>query len=305
MYKELTTFKSIITILLITTISWTLGILCFKLENQNLWAALKDQVKVRMPLFNHESSEEDFTENKYLSEIELKVPANIYIETVSGNISIKKLNEKKSTRAILKIQGPKKYTFDDLKAGITAEKLNLIFKKADIELSLPASEITGEVTREIKEMQVKSKSGDINLSSNTFGMCHINSISGDVRGREINIQKLNLETISGDINLQGEIPRAVLSSISGDITLQSTKNITDLSLKSTSGNITLIVPSKSKSPAVKYKTVSGKFSSEINYQVLAAEYSDSADSKYSSNSDSSKAKIEFETVSGDILLKKF
>lgn len=93
----------------------------------------------------------------------------------------------------------------------------------------------------LADMNLNSKSGDINVNAVLPGNLTIHSMSGDieVEARDGNVShKVNLATMSGEIEFTGNADSINMSSMSGDVTAKGFYQ--DATIKSTSGDAKLI-----------------------------------------------------------------
>lgn len=140
-----------------------------------------------------------------------------------------------------------------------------------------------------KNIDLKTTSGYIDLSNLTLESFNINGVNSDIYLNNINCKSSTVHTINGDINLDnltstdllvdtvdGEIYASNLKSninlktISGDIFAGLTNELTNATIKSTSGSINLEVL-ESNNFSIDYSTINGdleQYSSDFrNYNI--------------------------------------
>ena len=108
---------------------------------------------------------------------------------------------------------------------------------------LPELEITGassDIRVELRspKMTLRSASGDITVKDSVrepMDELHVTSTSGDIRVQTAWIRKSDVNSVSGDISLEGDFGTLRTKSVSGDIGLLGT--VVDLQAKSVSGDI--------------------------------------------------------------------
>jgi hypothetical protein len=214
-------------------------------------------------------------------------------------------------------------TSGEIRAFYLKGKLNLSATSGDIELAGVEGEILSSATsgniqvRDLKgkislegtssDMQVKNLDGDLSIDC-TSGTVNIeeskgslksSQTSGDLEGRGLT-GDVNITTTSGDISIEQTEVGLDLNSTSGNIEaktrISSSKNYY---LKTTSGEIYLSI-SKGAQADLKIGTTSGEIGMNVPMVLKNA-------SRYllSGKLGSGGAKIEIETVSGDINIEEY
>ena len=132
------------------------------------------------------------------------------------------------------------------------------------------------------KVSVESVSGDIDLQGGLSGDVHLESVSGDVRLGAGRLDSLNLDTVSGDAVLQMDMtPTGVVK--------------TD----SVSGNVELALP-RSASARLHVETFSGDITSDIGQ---ARKESEGPGKTLDARLGAGQAEIHLETFSGDVRVR--
>lgn len=144
----------------------------------------------------------------------------------------------------------------------------------------------------LKELEIDSVSASI-LSNEPIRAENIDieSVSGGIAMAVDSVSEIELETVSGDVELNGNIKGASISSVSGDINISSSV-LTQCEIETVSGAVTLSV--EEESFTLTASTVSGTvacdFQTTTNDNTFVC---GNGDNEYT-----------IETVSGNIMLKK-
>jgi DUF4097 and DUF4098 domain-containing protein YvlB len=172
-------------------------------------------------------------------------------------------------------------------------QLNVNAVSADLKISdfsvksFGINETSGEsVVSNIKSdnAEVHSVSGEITLTNMTASRLTLGAVSGEIKLDGVTADFVKANTTSGEQFLGGAFKSVDASSVSGEIFVTSSVTPGSMNCGSTSGSITVTIPSGSDL-SVSYHTTSGHFHSSIPVKTGG-----SADYRFSS-------------VSGDIWLK--
>lgn len=134
---------------------------------------------------------------------------------------------------------------------------------ADLMIYVPANAVLDveSVSAEIdvvgvtgSSMQLESVSGDVEVESGSAEMS-VATVSGEITIKNPNLEDLNAESVSGDIRVQGGMLDAILETVSGDIQL-SVDKLVRLEANSVSGDIKFPL-NLQKNSRVEVETVSG------------------------------------------------
>lgn len=148
----------------------------------------------------------------------------------------------------------------------------------------------------LSEINLTSTSGVISLGGFNATNLNVKSVSGNVTIKTCQISTINIDTTSGGVYTQDIVGSTlVVKTVSGSSKLKFNKPISDVSIKSTSGSVELILSESIVGYEVKFNTKSGKYSSEFE------EKSDDNKKSFGSGISSS---MQVETVSGNLAIKK-
>jgi DUF4097 and DUF4098 domain-containing protein YvlB len=214
-------------------------------------------------------------------------------------------------------------TSGEIRAFYLKGKLNLSATSGDIELAGAEGEISSSATsgniqvRDLKgkislegtssDMQIKNLEGDLNIdcTSGTVNIEEFNGTlkssqtSGNLEGRGLK-GDISITTTSGDVSVEQTDGGLDLSSTSGNLEAKTqiipSKNYY---LTTTSGEIYLSI-SKGAQSDLKIETTSGEISMNVPMVLKTA-----SRSSLSGKLGSGGAKIEIETVSGDINIEEY
>lgn len=113
---------------------------------------------------------------------------------------------------------------------------------------------------------------------------------------------LSLETISGDIQVSGLTGSFSLKTISGNVETQLPEVTGDIFLKSISGDVDIALKSN-KSADLRFKSVTGEIYTDFD-NITLDKNSTSYSKKLNASLNGGGARVELETVSGDIFFRK-
>ena len=167
---------------------------------------------------------------------------------------------------------------------------------------LTAKTVSGEVevAATSERVTVESVSGDVIFSGET-GRISAESVSGDIELSGIS-GEIDATTVSGDMELQaGMIEQAKLETVSGDIDMSGeVANNGRLTAESMSGDVTIIVPA-GQNGVFKAQSFSGRISTDFG-QVKDAGHGPGSYLKYVAGKGG--AEIRVESFSGSINLER-
>jgi|GEM_PF-1997462 len=214
-------------------------------------------------------------------------------------------------------------TSGEIRAFYLKGKLNLSATSGDIELAGAEGEISSSATsgniqaRDLKgKISLEGTSSDMQVK-NLEGNLSIGCTSGTVDIEEFNGTLKSSQT-SGDLEGRGLKGDVSVSTTSGDVSIEQTEG--GLDLHSTSGNLeakTQIVPSKNyylkTTSGEVYFSISKGAQSDLKMETTSGEISmnvpmvlkTASRNSLSGKLGSGGAKIEIETVSGDINLEEY
>lgn len=238
--------------------------------------------------FSSLNTEPERTKSEY--QISRGSASNLTIETSDSDIILKKSEENG-----IKVTC---YESDEIKYNIKdSEDGNIKIKEKDsrkwyqmININFSATEetpLTVEIPDKIWEkIEIKSLSGDVNVSGFSSGDFSIETSSGDVDTLDMNAENINIESSSGDIRLndisvKDDIVTETLSgdtriakvfsrdieinSISGDVNLYKLYAINS-SIETSSGDVLGNIIEHSGTVAFEVKSSSGDISVPLSYE---------------------------------------
>lgn len=115
------------------------------------------------------------------------------------------------------------------------------------------------VPSEVKDIEVHTKSGDVNITGLNITNLSIDSLSGDLALSEVSADQASLKSMSGNIDWTGFVKKLQLKTISGDVQLKSSYNNPEYNIEAVSGNATIIT-SVPLNASLDVKSVSGNVS---------------------------------------------
>lgn len=162
-------------------------------------------------------------------------------------------------------------------------QINIETVSADIEISDFESNGIG----------IETVSGQAEIKNLITKTLDIEGVSGDIKGSGIQADILNIELVSGSAHMEGVFEKADLEAVSGDLSLGCDSFIQEVDIETVSGDITLYIPEDNGFSA-ELDSVSGDLNTEFSV-------SGKGDTKVYGNG---SAEFDFETVSGDVWIKK-
>lgn len=106
------------------------------------------------------------------------------------------------------------------------------------------------------DIEVETSSGDVSVSGTT-GRIKVNAVSGDTTVRAEQATSIDVRAVSGDVTIGGGATGAKVETISGEIQLDFTAPPGTVTVRSTSGDVILRVPSPTDTYRVSITSVSG------------------------------------------------
>lgn len=147
-----------------------------------------------------------------------------------------------------------------------------------------------------QKFHVDTTSGNIELNKCRGAKISVDTTSGSLIGTDVTAEtELDVDTVSGKIDVEGSIQRFNADSTSGSIKLNSSVCPEEVSTDTISGSVTLLIP-ENKGFRFEKDTVSGSFESdfELSFRDDRGTYKDGEDG----------ASFRFDSVSGAITIKK-
>lgn len=153
--------------------------------------------------------------------------------------------------------------------------------------------IPSSAAEKLKFVNTDSVSAEVNIIGvAASGKIEIDTVSGSAELKNIKTARLDIDTVSGEVNAEGEISELESDSVSGNITVSSAIPLEKLDCDSTSGNIGLTIP-KNSGFTLKADTVSGDISCGLPTV---------SESKNRRVCGDGSADFETDTVSGDLII---
>lgn len=182
-------------------------------------------------------------------------------------------------------------TFDD---GLDSADSNALFTRTEgTELKIYFNQNTGNTHNSNgKDLQIQIP------KDMTFPEIDIECASAQINVNGIIADKIELHSISGEINATGEFASLDVETTSGTAQVTNTAAlIRQIDANTVSGNITVTIPQSIDGFYLEYETVSGEVNTDFNTQ------SSGSSRRGILNYGNSSTKIEAETVSGDFALR--
>lgn len=182
-------------------------------------------------------------------------------------------------------------TFDD---GLDSADSNALFTRTEgTELKIYFNQNTGNTHNSNgKDLQIQIP------KDMTFPEIDIECASAQINVNGIIADKIELHSISGEINATGEFASLDVETTSGTAQITNTAAlIRQIDANTVSGNITVTIPQSIDGFYLEYETVSGEVNTDFNTQ------SSGSSRRGILNYGNSSTKIEAETVSGDFSLR--
>ena len=240
--------------------------------------------------FSSLNTEPGRTKNEY--KIHRENAVNLTIETSDSDIILKK-SEENGIKVTCYESDEIKYDINDSEEGknikIKEKDSRKWYQMININFSATATEnpLTVEIPDKVWEkIEIKSLSGDVNISGFSSGDFSIETSSGDVDTLDMNAENINIESSSGDIRLNNisvkdDIVTETLSgdtriakvfsrdieinSISGDVNLYKLYAINS-SIETSSGDVLGNIIEHSGTVAFEVKSSSGDISVPLSYE---------------------------------------
>jgi DUF4097 and DUF4098 domain-containing protein YvlB len=131
-----------------------------------------------------------------------------------------------------------------------------LFKNFQLSFSLNNSNIIVFVPRTIKSINVQTVSGDVRVRDLNLDRLRVSTTSGDFETNQVSIQDVQYDTISGDSLLEGKLSRLKAKTTSGDLKISTSKDNPQFNMQTVSGDVKIIF-SEPANVTVNYKTMTG------------------------------------------------
>lgn len=162
----------------------------------------------------------------------------------------------------------------------------------DLLVRLPSQLVSG-----FQSVIIDTTSADAWISGLSLEKLRFDSVSGSLHA-QIDCKRLEADTTSGGLEFAGTASEADLDTVSGNFALTLAETPDELSFDSTSGSVTLTIP-KDRSFRAELDTVSGDLRCGYDAEMLNGDTW-----VYTGTGRGSEAELEFDTVSGDVDIRK-
>ncbi len=161
-----------------------------------------------------------------------------------------------------------------------------------------STELTLIVPEQYKNaVDIKTTSGDVEVSHGAYSGIDIRTVSGEVELEYVSPELSRVKTTSGDIEIERASGGLDVESVSGEIDVRFDALVSDISLKSTSGDVKVAVPEEA-SFTVDFKSTSGRIERTRDIIVDVE-----GDHILRGGTNGQTYDIDVRTVSGDITLR--
>ena len=183
------------------------------------------------------------------------------------------------------------------------EQLQISTKSSDIDISnlqidhLQIESISGDVTIERSTCEnslISTTSGDIDLRR-VDGNFRIHTTSGDIEAIDVHTEQLSAHSTSGDIDFTGDCDNLLLKTISGDVDVTLESPVTEAKIQTTSGDVDINVDDEDYT--VMIETMSGDVCNHTRMRAYKESH------RTIRLGDGKKADIAISTLSGDITIR--
>ncbi len=217
------------------------------------------------------------------------------VEWIAGNVNIVVTDEENVSASESEVDEDR----EKLRYRVVNGKLMIKFKKSekmnfDADLSKELTlYIPKDMAAKLQLLSVECVSAGLNMEGLTIDNVDIEMVSGKVEAKDVVIETVKLESVSGDVNIKGSVDELDAELVSGKIKVDSDKQLSKLNMETVSGDVTVIMPEGNGFTA-EMDSVSGDM--DIDFETTSK-----GDKKICGDG---SAEYSFETVSGDVTLKK-
>lgn len=190
----------------------------------------------------------------------------------------------------------------NVSVGINYSPKLMIYIPSDYEGSIDINNISGELELNdlnIDELSIDVASGDINGNDLTFQSGTIISKSGDVDFKHIDCKKIDIDSMSGAVNLEDFTGEIKGSSMSGDVNISYKEFAYDLDYKDQSGEITVNLNDQKADAKFDLSCSSGEISVLYDVDNIKKQ----KDDEFIGTNGKGTNKIKLRTSSGDITIR--
>lgn len=219
---------------------------------------------------NYKTSEKRYPINNNIKYIEISLESqDLNINEYDGDdILVEIKNNKNSNAEFSKTENGDKIIFNSNYSIPSHSTVNIsIPQKIITDISLRLTTSSGDLNLSnlnIKSVSTFTSSGEVSMSNVNSNYISLNSSSGKIKLNSIFASDTKITSTSGDIDCIGNFGNLYSSSTSGDMNFSFIDTLKSSSLGSTSGAISLTIPSQC-GYKINYYTVSG----DTNFSTLS------------------------------------
>lgn len=165
-----------------------------------------------------------------------------------------------------------------------------------IHVSRPSKSLTVEIPRtlagQLVELQVDTVSAPVWASGLTAQSCKVEGVSGDVTFTDCSFDEVEMDTVSGALQLSGQADSVEFDGVSGGMNLELLQTPRKISTDTISGSVHLTLP-RDAAFSVELDSVSGKLQNEFS----------SVKSGHTYHCGQGGGTFQFDSVSGDVTIQ--
>lgn len=189
---------------------------------------------------------------------------------------------------------------DQLRYRVVGDRLIIQYGKPrwgfGIHFSRPAKNLTVEIPRtlasQLVELKVDTVSAPVRASGLTAKACEVDGVSGDVTFIDCSFDEVEMDTVSGALQLSGQADSIEFDGVSGGMNLDLLQTPRKISTDTISGSVHLTLP-RDAAFSVELDSVSGKLENEFSSIK-------SGDTYYCGQGGGT---FQFDSVSGDVTIQ--
>lgn len=238
----------------------------------------------------------------------LKSDEQMRISQAGGKLQIKWNNQlfnffmTKNHRKSLLVEIPKNVAtkMRDIEVSSVSGDIDIDnFVCDNLEVSTTSGNMEIPAIKVAEEATFSTVSGKIDVNGLECEKLLANSTSGDINLENMTAETVSANGVSGAVKFSGKAKDIAASVVSASVDFSLAEAPQKADLNSVSGDLTILFP-KASGFAVDYSTVSGEFSSD--YEVSGTQGKMSGDLTHG-NASEGAPKLDFSTTSGDMTIK--
>ena len=168
--------------------------------------------------------------------------------------------------------------------------VRVMTRSKDLHVQIPPA-----LAEQLTYVRVDTTSADIDLTGLTLRKLELDTTSGDVTA-DGSFDQLEADTTSGGVFVTGTAWHVEADTTSGRVEMELTQTPDEIAVDTTSGNVTVTIP-EDRGFEAEFDTVSGRTNCE--HQKIRGDRV-----RYTGTSNERPAEFDFDTVSGNIELRK-